>query len=191
MNRMLLQRVFNLFSIPLVALLILTACGGGDEEASEASQDVATRIPNVEGAPALTPFVEGGTPAAGEEASPTAGGVSPAAGAATPAAGGESGGAAAVEIDGFDIGWTFNGQSTTPGNPITVTVASGTTINLVNSGAALHDFTVEALGIDVDMPVGETVEAQIPADAAPGEYEFYCNVPGHKQAGMVGTLVIQ
>ena len=31
----------------------------------------------------------------------------------------------------------------------------------------------------------------IPADAEPGEYQFYCSVPGHAQAGMVGTLVIQ
>ena len=52
-------------------------------------------------------------------------------------------------------------------------------------------FAVDALSIDVDMPAGQTVTATIPADAAPGEYEFYCNVPGHKPAGMVGTLVVQ
>ena len=99
--------------------------------------------------------------------------------------------AAAVDLEGFDIGWTFDGQSTTPGNPITMPVAAGTTINLVNTGASAHDFSVDALGINVEMPPAETVQAQIPADAAPGEYEFYCSVPGHKQAGMVGTLVIQ
>ena len=25
----------------------------------------------------------------------------------------------------------------------------------------------------------------------PGTYEYYCNVPGHKQAGMVGTLTVE
>jgi len=183
MNRSTLRRVFTLFSIPLMALLILTACGGDDEEVSEAGQDVATRIPNVEGAPALTPFVEGGTPAGGEGAASPVGAASPAPNAA-PAA------ASSIEIIGFDIGWTFDGQSTTPGNPITVTAAPGTTISLPNEGASLHNFSVDAFGISVDMPTGETVQAQIPADAAQGEYEFYCNVPGHKQAGMVGTLVI-
>ena len=98
---------------------------------------------------------------------------------------------AALTVEGFDIGWAFNGQRTAPGQGVTVTVAPGTTISLPNTGATLHNFAVDALGIDVDMPVGETVEATIPADAAPGEYEFYCNVPGHKQAGMVGTLTVQ
>ncbi|MBA3643691.1 MAG: hypothetical protein H0W59_06455, partial [Chloroflexia bacterium] len=135
MNRSTLRRVFTLFSIPLMALLILTACGGDDEEVSEAGQDVATRIPNVEGAPALTPFVEGGTPAGGEGAASPVGAASPAPNAA-PAA------ASSIEIIGFDIGWTFNGQSTTPGNPITVTAAPGTMISLPNEGAALHNFAV-------------------------------------------------
>jgi len=125
---------------------------------------------------AAAPAPAGGAPAEGTPAAD---------GAAPPAE------AAAVDLEGFDIGWTFDGQSTTPGNPITMTVAAGTTINLVNSGASLHDFTVDALGLAVELPAGETVQAQIPADAAPGEYEFYCSVPGHKQAGMVGTLVIQ
>lgn len=25
----------------------------------------------------------------------------------------------------------------------------------------------------------------------PGSYEFYCAVPGHKEAGMVGTLIVR
>ncbi|MDQ3778960.1 MAG: cupredoxin domain-containing protein, partial [Chloroflexota bacterium] len=149
-----------------MAVMILTACGGDDEAGGEASQDVATRIPNVEGAPALTPFVEGGTPVGGAGAAGPAGAASPAPDAA-PAA------ASSIEIIGFDIGWTFNGQSTTPGNPITVTAAPGATVSLPNEGAALHNFSVDAFGISIDMPAGETVEAQIPADAAPGEYEFY------------------
>jgi uncharacterized cupredoxin-like copper-binding protein len=36
---------------------------------------------------------------------------------------------------------------------------------------------------------GDTVSATINAPA--GTYEFYCNVPGHKQAGMFGTLTVQ
>jgi uncharacterized cupredoxin-like copper-binding protein len=28
-------------------------------------------------------------------------------------------------------------------------------------------------------------------NAAPGEYEYYCAVPGHKQAGMVGKLIVK
>jgi uncharacterized cupredoxin-like copper-binding protein len=28
-------------------------------------------------------------------------------------------------------------------------------------------------------------------NAEPGEYEFHCSVPGHKEAGMTGTLIVQ
>jgi uncharacterized cupredoxin-like copper-binding protein len=27
--------------------------------------------------------------------------------------------------------------------------------------------------------------------SAPGEYEFYCTVSGHKEVGMMGTLVVK
>jgi plastocyanin len=61
-------------------------------------------------------------------------------------------------------------------------------VNLPNEGAAPHNFSIDALGIDVDMAPGATEQVVINAPA--GEYEFYCNVPGHKEAGMVGTLIV-
>ena len=61
------------------------------------------------------------------------------------------------------------------------------TILLPNLGAAPHNFSIDALDISVDLAPGETKEVTINAPA--GEYEYYCNVPGHKEAGMVGTLV--
>jgi hypothetical protein len=64
------------------------------------------------------------------------------------------------------------------------------TITMVNTGAALHNFNSEALDIDVDVNPGDTVEIEIPAGTAPGTYEFICDVPGHKEAGMVGTLIV-
>ena len=50
-----------------------------------------------------------------------------------------------------------------------------------------HNFSIDALNISVDIAPGETKEVKI--NAPEGEYEFYCNVPGHKEAGMVGTLI--
>ena len=38
----------------------------------------------------------------------------------------------------------------------------------------------------MDIAPGATEEVVI--NAPPGEYEYSCNVPGHKEAGMVGTL---
>ncbi len=62
-------------------------------------------------------------------------------------------------------------------------------VSLPNEGASLHNFAIDELGIDVDIQPGATEEVVINAPAA--IYEYYCNVPGHKQAGMVGTLVAE
>lgn len=115
-------------------------------------------------------------PAGGAPAASPPAGATPAEGAAP--AGGQI---AEVTLEGFDIGWTQQELTVTP----------GTKVKLVNSGAAPHNFEVAPLGINVDMPPGETVEATIPPDAQPGEYDFICNVPGHAEAGMVGKLIVQ
>jgi uncharacterized cupredoxin-like copper-binding protein len=98
--------------------------------------------------------------------------------AASPAAAG------ALEIDAKDIAFV----------PTELTIQAAdepVTITMKNTGAALHNFAIDALNIDVDVNPGETVEIVIPAGTAPGTYDFYCNVPGHKEAGMVGTLTVE
>jgi plastocyanin/mono/diheme cytochrome c family protein len=73
-----------------------------------------------------------------------------------------------------------------------ITLAPGDTIEVVNAGALDHDFTVDEFGIAEPLaPGGEPVTITIPADAAPGEYRFYCSIPGHAESGMVGTLIIE
>jgi uncharacterized cupredoxin-like copper-binding protein len=60
---------------------------------------------------------------------------------------------------------------------------------LPNVGATLHNFSIDDLGISIDIEPGETAETTINAPA--GRYDFYCNVPGHLEAGMTGTLVVR
>lgn len=72
-----------------------------------------------------------------------------------------------------------------------LTVRPGDTIQVTNVGAAEHNFYVDELGIEQDLPNGEAVLITIPADAQPGQFEFYCDVAGHREAGMVGTITIQ
>jgi len=108
---------------------------------------------------------------------------SPSAPAAPAAASPEAAGAAAaqsVEVVAYDIYF----------EPKEVTIPANTdvTVMLPNDGAAPHNFSIDELGIDIDIAPGETQETVINAPA--GEYEFYCNVPGHKEAGMVGTLIV-
>ena len=157
------------------ALVMLAACGAGGAE--EVHEDV-TRVPTMSdaaaqatreaaSAPAATPGAEGGTPVAG----------------ATPAATGDvpTTAATAVEVVSFDIYF----------EPSEVTIPANTdvTVNLPNEGVTPHNFSIDALGIDVDIAPGATEQVVINAPA--GEYEYYCNVPGHKQAGMLGTLTVE
>lgn len=73
-----------------------------------------------------------------------------------------------------------------------ITVQPGDTITLTNEGFAQHDFAVDELGIDSDLlNNGQSTTITIPEDAEPGDYEFYCSVPGHKELGMVGTLTVE
>jgi superoxide dismutase, Cu-Zn family len=76
-------------------------------------------------------------------------------------------------------------------SPTMIVVSPGDTIEIINIGVLEHDFVVDDLGIGENLPNGKVVEIQIPEDAEPGEYMFYCSIPGHRAAGMVGTLIVE
>ncbi len=62
-------------------------------------------------------------------------------------------------------------------------------IALPNRGAILHDLTIPALRFQIVAQSGQRPAAALTA-TAPGTYEFYCSVPGHQEAGMVGQLIV-
>ncbi|MGI9148154.1 MAG: copper-containing nitrite reductase [Chloroflexota bacterium] len=74
-------------------------------------------------------------------------------------------------------------------NPTSLQLPVGkkVTITLLNSGTVEHDLTVDALGVKVSASAGKAATAEFTLDK-PGTYDFYCSIPGHKDAGMHGTL---
>jgi uncharacterized cupredoxin-like copper-binding protein len=166
------RRTGVMTAVASFALVALTACGGTGEEAHEdvtrvpiASDAAAQATREAASAPAATPGAESGTSVAG----------------ATPAAGDEPTTAATtVDVVSYDIYFEPS--------EITIPADTDVTANLPNDGVTPHNFSIDALGIDVDIAPGATEQVVINAPA--GEYEYYCNVPGHKQAGMVGTLIV-
>jgi plastocyanin len=113
-------------------------------------------------------------------ATPEAAGATPAAGGDEQAAAGEGAGEA-LAVESYDIYFEPD--------ELSVPADTEVTVQLPNEGAALHNFSIDELGIDVDIAPGATEETVINAPA--GEYEYYCNVPGHKAAGMFGTLTVE
>lgn len=99
--------------------------------------------------------------------------------------------------------------------PSVLEVKAGEVIEIAiqNSEAALHDFTIDTVDADVHISYlggtgqHEHEESAKEADVhfaltepgsgivhlkihEPGEYVFYCSVPGHQGAGMEGTLIV-
>jgi plastocyanin len=62
-------------------------------------------------------------------------------------------------------------------------------VYVANKDLFWHTFTVKALDVNLNVPVG--AERRIEFTAAPGTYEFICRIPGHTQAGMKGTLTVR
>jgi len=84
-------------------------------------------------------------------------------------------------------------------------------LNLTNNGKLDHDFTIEKIDVDQatrrdgEVPAGHEHMDQYAVHVAlrpgqtarlrlhlhePGTYSFFCTVPGHRDAGMRGSLVI-
>lgn len=57
-----------------------------------------------------------------------------------------------------------------------------------NQGAIVHNVVVEELGDElvVEADGGEVATGDVTLEA--GEYVYYCDIPGHREAGMEGTL---
>lgn len=53
-----------------------------------------------------------------------------------------------------------------------------------------HDFAVDGLGLVADVSGGDTTTQRLRIDE-PGAYTFYCTIPGHRDGGMEGSLVVK
>jgi Cu-Zn family superoxide dismutase len=80
-------------------------------------------------------------------------------------------------------------------NDFSIPANTDVTITLPNNGAAVHNFNVDGKnnpsdpGIrsgDVQPGDSATVTVNLP----PGEWYYYCSIPGHEAAGMYGTITV-
>ena len=100
-------------------------------------------------------------------------------------------------------------------SPLSIIVPAGqpVTLTLKNAGKVEHDFVVEKIRLtdvlasnsepaehhqmghesDYDLhffaKAGETASLQFTA-IEPGTYEIFCSIEGHKEAGMIGKLIV-
>lgn len=75
-------------------------------------------------------------------------------------------------------------------DPSKLDLSAGEDVAIVlHSEDQRHDFTVEGKGLVVDVSGGKTASGGL-RFAKAGTYTFYCSIPGHRAAGMVGTITV-
>ncbi|MEQ1785771.1 MAG: cupredoxin domain-containing protein [Acidimicrobiales bacterium] len=75
--------------------------------------------------------------------------------------------------------------------PVDASVEPGQELSITNDGAIVHSYLVADLGKGLELEPGDAGTVQIPTDAAPDTYAVICDIPGHVDLGMVGTLVVK
>jgi plastocyanin len=61
---------------------------------------------------------------------------------------------------------------------------------VINKDATGHAFDIDSLGIHVQLAPNSTTAIAV-TPTGPGALEFYCSIPGHREAGMVGTIAVE
>ena len=110
-----------------------------------------------------------------------------------------------ITLDLTDFAYSLPSITVPAGEPVTVT--------LVNKGLVEHDFVIEQIdakmillqdsGSEAHQAHGEEADFDVHASAQvdtttvieltifePGTYQFFCSVEGHKEAGMIGELIV-
>jgi plastocyanin len=87
---------------------------------------------------------------------------------------------------------------TDPSGQLAYLVSSATakpgqiTIDSVNKASVPHDIAIEGNGVNAK---GKVVQnggtSTVSANLKPGSYTFFCTVPGHREAGMVGKITVK
>lgn len=165
-----MKKLLVLFAM-LLAALALAACGGGSSSTNEETG----------GAAGAAKEAEETVEEAGEEVEEKA------EEAKKEAEGGSAGSASSVDIEANPEGQlAFEEKSATA-------KAGNVTINFTNSSPVPHDVKIESSSgeeIGGTEPVAEGTESA-EVNLKPGTYTFFCSIPGHRQAGMEGTLTVK
>jgi uncharacterized cupredoxin-like copper-binding protein len=98
----------------------------------------------------------------------------------------------AVEKNGtLEIDADPTGQLKFVASSATATPGS-VTLRMANKSSVSHDIAIEGNGLSqLGKIVANGGVSTVTASLKPGKYTFYCSVPGHRQAGMFGTLTVK
>ncbi len=101
------------------------------------------------------------------------------------ASAGNSGGGSALNVTESATEFKYD--------PATINAAPGQTINLTvkNNGTVQHTWVLSQANVKVTVDPGKSATATFTAPTTPGTYQYECDIAGHKEAGMVGQLIVK
>ncbi len=112
----------------------------------------------------------------------------------------QSGGAESKEAEGGSAGSAASLDfEADPGGGLAYTAKTATakagkvTVDFTNPQPLGHDVAIEDSGgkeVAATEVISEGSDSTV-ANLKPGEYTFFCSVPGHREAGMEGTLSVK
>lgn len=86
-----------------------------------------------------------------------------------------------VSIKAFSFGF----------DPKTFTVKKGEKVRLrVTNTAGVHNFNIDELGVLASTPAGKEAVIEFTPETS-GSFTYYCSIDGHRELGMMGTIVVE
>jgi plastocyanin len=172
-----MKKLIALFAL-LLAALALVACGSSDSSTNGGTSPAAGAVEEAEDkAEEVGEEAEEKAEEIGKEAEDKA----------EEAQGGSAGSATSLDVEADPSGaLAFTTDEATA-------KAGKVTVNFTNSSPVPHNVYIEdESGEDVaeTETISESSESTT-ANLKPGTYTFYCDVPGHRQGGMEGTLTVK
>jgi plastocyanin len=170
-----MKKLIALFAL-LLAAVALVACGGSDSTTGDSGAAGVVEEAEEKGEEAGEEVEEAGEEAKekGEEAK-------------NEAEGGSAGSGASIDVEADPSGnlaFTSGEISAKAGKD---------TVNFTNSSPVPHDVHIEDEN-GQDLGGTEVISEgndSATVDLKPGTYTYFCSVPGHRQAGMEGTLTVK
>lgn len=152
-----------LAGVALMALALgLAACGGDDDSSGAAATTTAAATATAPATPVPT------------ESTPST----------TTTTGGAAAGATTLALQADPTGQLKYVETKLTAKPGKIT------IKLTNASPVPHDVAVDGAPGSSEV-VQDGGSSELTVNLPAGTYQYYCTVPGHRQAGMVGTLTVK